>query len=274
MALMTMSDVALLALASLLLATMAAMMSGMSGMDHMSMDSLMDHMSMDHMSMDHLMDPSMMSAHSAMMASMSGMSGMESMSMDMGGMASMSMDMGGMASMSMDMGGNLSMGGMSGMGGMGGMDMGGELKHMMNMWFTAHYLDYPVVFHKLTANNGAQAFGIFVLLFFVAFFVKGMDFLRMWLEVRVWKNPVYLNSCGDVTASYEKPLWPVRIFRDCVRLFLCFVPEMFGYYLMLATMTYVLVYFFAVVTGMALGKFAFDKLSYFMGLQPAGATRC
>lgn len=138
---------------------------------------------------------------------------------------------------------------------------------------------YPVLFSTLSASNGGQAFGIFVLIFVVCFVSKGLEFLKNYLEVRVWNNPNYqaettiIEQCEcdekDLEASVEQrqvatgdklPLVKT-LFRDFVRLLLCFLPELLSWAMMLVAMSFVLVYFFAVVTGMAFGRFFFENLS-------------
>ncbi|EMG45729.1 Copper transport protein, putative [Candida maltosa Xu316] len=190
--------------------------------------------------------------------------------------------------------------------------MGHEMGHAMsmNMWLTNSYLDYPVVFRGLKASNGGQAFGIFVLLFAVAFFARMLEFVRNYLEEVVWKNNNYLeseqgvsqhqpilatppkscctnakengnaeehaktSSCCDPDSSVDKSLSPQSetivpkrevsfassIIRDMIRLVLCFVPDMLAYALMLAAMTFCLVYFFAVVAGSGIGRFTAERL--------------
>lgn len=216
---------------------------------------------------------------------MSGMSDMASMStMSMNDVASSAM--GAMASPTASA--------MASMAGMDHSNMG--LSHMagMHMYFTTQFKDYPVLFSTLSASNKAQAFGIFVLLFAVAFFTRSLEFLRNYLEARVWRNPAYeapckpfvapnapaaKSCCGDDAASstnektsdnaFEKvpsnspadiPLG-TKMFRDTIRLLLCVVPDIFSYALMLAAMTYTLTYFFAIAVGSGVGRFAFERLS-------------
>lgn len=57
---------------------------------------------------------------------------------------------------------------------------------LMHMWFTGDYKGYPVLFKTLTATNKAQQFGIWLLLFSVCMLSKGLEFLRIYLEVKVW----------------------------------------------------------------------------------------
>lgn len=175
---------------------------------------------------------------------------------------------------------------------MDGHSMDGMLMHM---YFTRAYEGYPVLFSSLKANNGGQAFGIFVLIFVVAFVSKGFEFLKNYLELKVWNNPNYVvpqatttiveNCDCDDDDSAEKVESPAIegvhaagkpknlslasvLVRDVIRLVLCFIPELLSYALMLVAMSYTLVYFFAVVAGMTVGRFFFERLSDTMGVRP------
>lgn len=64
----------------------------------------------------------------------------------------------------------------------------------MHMWLTAEFAGYPVLFKDLKANTKAQAFGIFVLLFVVAFLTRMLEFVRNYLEEIVWRNNNYLEN--------------------------------------------------------------------------------
>lgn len=225
------------------------------------------------------------------MGTMSSMSSMASAtptgSMSMSSMASMSMSsmasmsMSSMASMSMpsDMGHSHTGHGSSGMAG-------------MNMYLTTKYNMYPVLFSTLSASNGGQAFGIFVLIVVVCFVSKGLEFLKNYLEVRVWNNPNYkqettiIEQCEcdekdvDGNSLENQPVTsPVRnsklplaraLFRDFIRLLLCFLPELLSWAMMLVAMSFVLLYFFAVVFGMAFGRFFFESLSNRYNIRPGG----
>lgn len=229
---------------------------------------------------------------------------MSSMSMDMGSattsmaMAHSTMDhahMSGMNHMSMDHSsmdhGSMGHGSMGNSSDMGGMDMGGMDHSMMgmNMWLTTTYRDYPVLFKNLKANNGGQAFGIFLLFFVVGFLGKGCEFLKNYLEVKVWHNPIYnrqtiiIDECacddeeagsGKVLESLERQETPVShsfftyLIRDCIRIILVFISEMFGYALMLVAMTFSLVYFFSVILGNTFGRVFFEKLSNKLEILP------
>lgn len=195
---------------------------------------------------------------------------MESMmSMDHG---SMTMDHGSMNTDSMDMGHD-SM----------GMNMGDI---SMNMYFTNNYKEYPLLFQTLKASNGGEAFGLFVLLFFIGFLTKGVEFLRNFLEHRVWHNPDYSaelaiarsekNSSDEEVTHVNSPSpsssLSAKIIRNSIRLVLCFIPELFSFCLMLAAMSFSLVYFFAVVTGLSVGRFTFERISHHYGIQPIGIS--
>lgn len=169
------------------------------------------------------------------------------------------------------------------------MDMGGS----MNMYLTSVYKDYPVLFSTLKASNGGQAFGIFVLVFFVSFLTKGLEFLKNYLEQKVWNNPNYVIpqqttiiencECDDdfdksdaenaiesktPTGTHTRLSLANVLVRDVIRLCLIFVVELFSYAMMLVAMTFSLVYFFAVVTGMTFGRFFFERLSDTIGIRP------
>lgn len=178
----------------------------------------------------------------------------------------------------------------------GSMDHGsmdhGSMDHSMmgmNMWLTTKYEGYPVLFKSLVANNGGEAFGIFLLFFVVAFVGKGCEFLKNYLELKVWHNPNYNRqttiidecACDDEEANSGKGLESVEqttrpashsfftyLMRDFIRIILCFIPEMFGYALMLVAMTFSLVYFFSVILGNTFGRFFFEKLSNKLNLLP------
>lgn len=227
---------------------------------------------------------------------------MASATMDMGSTTA-SMDMGAMSSSTMDM---------------GGMD---HMDHGMHMYFVGDYLDYPVLFKGLTASNGGQAFGIFLLLFVIGVFVRGLDFASKYLEQIVWQNPNYVDAChtpspngvvnapiatdgnccvdnarNDTTADsirktnssslvigqqeHEGPYATSQLsklpmasmlFRNIIRLALCILPELFGFALMLAAMTFSVLYFFAVVLGLGIGRFIFDRLSDRMNIRPSAS---
>lgn len=257
---------------------------------------LMDHATMNHATMDHAAmghDMGLMAMSLMGLMAMSLMALMASKTMLTIALAALETATA-MAGMDHLMHGMMDGGGMSANSDMGGMDhdmMG------MHMWFTTEFKDYPVLFKKLTALTKAEAFGIFVLLFVVAFIGRALEFLRTYLETRVWHNPVYVRTAAPAITAHHPfsdkdeeivaaertevglallgaPLVVLLLFRDAVRLALLVLPELLSYALMLAVMTYTLTYFFAVVVGLGVGRFVFDKLSYRMGMKPVNAVRC
>lgn len=236
---------------------------------------------------------------------------MSSSSMDMGSMATTTMSMA-METMAHAMNHSSSSNSSSGMGDMG--DMGGmSSMASMHMYFTREFKDYPVIFKSLSASTKGEAFGIFVLLFFAAFFARFLEFIRNYLEEVVWQNKSYsefeagvvnhsanlqpatsiqptgaagagaggcctgsaddedsldkhVSSDDVIVQSQESHLsksnLPIAstIMRDAIRLVLCIVPDLFGYTLMLAAMTFTLTYFFAVVIGSGVGRFVSERL--------------
>lgn len=230
--------------------------------------------------------------------------------------ASSSMDMSHMASSTMDMametGMNMASSNSSSSS-LSSMSMDSH-KMGMHMWFTTEFKDYPVLFKTLTASTKGEAFGIFVLLFFAAFFSRLLEFVRNYLEEVVWNNDTYTEyeagianhaarvsmeptrSCADDSIDKDSGIqeniahpqnvsgdngngngngngavhnnnsnngisMASKLVRDAIRLALCIVPDLFGYTLMLAAMTYTLTYFFAVVIGSGVGRFVSERLS-------------
>lgn len=234
---------------------------------------------------------SMSSMASATPTSSMSMSSMGSMSMSHMGSMSMSsmasMTMSSMASMTMSSMPSMSMGDMDHSHNHGSGHMAG-----MNMYLTTKYNMYPVLFSTLSASNGGQAFGIFVLIVVVCFVSKGLEFLKNYLEVRVWNNPNYKQEttiieqceCDEkdidgkslenqtATAPVRKSKIPLAraLFRDSIRLILCFLPELLSWAMMLVAMSFVLLYFFGVVFGMAFGRFFFESLSNRYNIRPGG----
>ncbi|OBA21023.1 Ctr copper transporter [Metschnikowia bicuspidata var. bicuspidata NRRL YB-4993] len=164
----------------------------------------------------------------------------------------------------------------------------------MNMWLTTSYEDYPVLFKNLTASNGGQAFGIFLLCFVASFVTKGFDFVRNYLEAKVWKNPNYqypqlvkiIEQCecdenektsdaeeGHTSAGIQKVSFLTSLVKDFIRLLLAFLAEMFAYAMMLVAMTFSVVYFFAIVLGMAFGRIFFEKLSERMNITGSSSLK-
>ncbi|CAH6723842.1 copper transport protein Ctr1p [[Candida] jaroonii] len=151
----------------------------------------------------------------------------------------------------------------------------------MTMYFQKSYKDIPVVFENLKANTGGKAFGIFILLLFLGIATRGLEFLKNYLEQRVWKNENYINHFEPDTESDDKTDGiitqtvntkktniPSSLVKNFIRLVLCFIPEMLGFALMLAAMSFTPIYFFAVVAGLSIGRFVFERLSDRLKLRP------
>jgi copper transporter 1 len=175
------------------------------------------------------------------------------------------------------------------------MDMSSD---MMNSHLTTNYAGYSVVFDTLKAANGGAAFGIFCVLFFTAFIFRGLAFLGAYIEQRVFvpsslrdddetshEEDIEEKCCGPADSSHENTtdlikerstlakffhFTPQSLYRDFIRLILVFVSTMIGYALMLAVMSFILLYFFAVILGIAFGEIFFLRLSIVMGMRPAG----
>ncbi|KAH3664052.1 hypothetical protein OGAPHI_004766 [Ogataea philodendri] len=212
-----------------------------------------------------------------------GGSSSSSMAMDMTATSSSSMmDMTATASssMSMDMSSSTD----------SSMDMEG-----MNSYLVTSYNKYPVVFHTLRASSGGEAFGIFCVLFFSAVFLRGLFFLSAYLEQKVFHNltnAVLIQELDNCACGPEKDeegtgnggsvsvrsLGLAKIFkftffpgfgelkRDIIRLLIAFTATMFGYALMLAAMSFILLYFFAICLGIAFGEVFFNRLSIVLNI--------
>ncbi|KAG7757647.1 hypothetical protein KL911_000623 [Ogataea haglerorum] len=209
------------------------------------------------------------------------------MNMDMGSPSSSSMHMSmATATSSMDM---------TAASSTSSMDMNMSMDMEMNYYLTTHYNHYPVIFHNLRASSGAGAFGIFCVLFFGAIFFRGLFFLSAYLEQRVFHNLTNavlieeIDNCACVPEEDQKHLpsggtLSVKslslgkiisqtfcpglgeLKRDFIRLLIAFTATMFGYALMLAAMSFVLLYFFAICLGMAFGEILFNRLSIVLGI--------
>ncbi|GMF05527.1 unnamed protein product [Ambrosiozyma monospora] len=59
--------------------------------------------------------------------------------------------------------------------------------------------------------------------------------------------------------------------KDIIRLLIAFVSAMFGYALMLAAMSFVILYFFAACLGIAFGEVFFNRLSIVLGINKNSA---
>lgn len=165
------------------------------------------------------------------------------------------------------------------------MDMG------MNYYLTPTYKHYPVLFQHLKADTQGKAFGIFLLIVVAAFAYKFLLFVSWCLEVhwfkrwnktnkystlQVDKNASEKNSEGkdyygeDVLEMSTLPKIPnfmfdvfspslIDLFHDLIRALLTFTSTMIIYMLMLAAMSFVLTYVFAVITGLALAEVFFNR---------------
>lgn len=217
------------------------------------------------------------------------MSGMSMGGSSMSGM-SMSMSSTPTSSASAQTTSDSSMSGMSGMSSSdnsssSGMDM--DMSMGMNYYLTPTYKNYPVLFHHLHANNSGKAFGIFLLFVVAAFVYKLLLFVSWCLEVHWFKKWDKQNKYSTLPSANSKdegkhydtennfeiqglPKLPnllsdifvpslMDLFHDIIRAFLVFTSTMIIYMLMLATMSFVLTYVFAVITGLALSEVFFNR---------------
>ena len=263
--------------------TIASSMASMS-MDAMSSASKTILSSMSSMSME-----AMSSAIKTLASTMSSMASMSMGSSSMSGM-SMSMSSTPTSSASAQTTSDSSMSGMSGMSSSdnsssSGMDM--DMSMGMNYYLTPTYKNYPVLFHHLHANNSGKAFGIFLLFVVAAFVYKLLLFVSWCLEVHWFKKWDKQNKYSTLPSANSKdegkhydtennfeiqglPKLPnllsdifvpslMDLFHDIIRAFLVFTSTMIIYMLMLATMSFVLTYVFAVITGLALSEVFFNR---------------
>jgi len=173
----------------------------------------------------------------------------------------------------------------------------------MNTHLVTDYTDYPVIFKNLKASSGAAAFGIFCVLFFAAFAFRGLAFLNAYLEQRVFHN--YTNAvivqndpcvCDPGSELEQKvddsPISTVdkthksfghilkEVFmpgmrewkKDFVRLIIAFISAMIGYGLMLAAMSFIVLYFFAICLGLAFSEVFFNRLGIAMRINCAASS--
>ncbi|CAI5003359.1 ANM_HP_G0085720.mRNA.1.CDS.1 [Saccharomyces cerevisiae] len=263
--------------------TIASSMASMS-MDAMSSASKTILSSMSSMSME-----AMSSASKTLASTMSSMASMSMGGSSMSGM-SMSMSSTPTSSASAQTTSDSSMSGMSGMSSSdnsssSGMDM--DMSMGMNYYLTPTYKNYPVLFHHLHANNSGKAFGIFLLFVVAAFVYKLLLFVSWCLEVHWFKKWDKQNKYSTLPSANSKdegkhydtennfeiqglPKLPnllsdifvpslMDLFHDIIRAFLVFTSTMIIYMLMLATMSFVLTYVFAVITGLALSEVFFNR---------------
>ncbi|AJW16621.1 CFC_HP_G0073550.mRNA.1.CDS.1 [Saccharomyces cerevisiae] len=274
-------------------------MEGMNMGSSMNMDAMssasktvassMSSMSMEAMSSASKTLASTMSSMASMSMGSSSMSGMSMGGSSMSGM-SMSMSSTPTSSASAQTTSDSSMSGMSGMSSSdnsssSGMDM--DMSMGMNYYLTPTYKNYPVLFHHLHANNSGKAFGIFLLFVVAAFVYKLLLFVSWCLEVHWFKKWDKQNKYSTLPSANSKdegkhydtennfeiqglPKLPnllsdifvpslMDLFHDIIRAFLVFTSTMIIYMLMLATMSFVLTYVFAVITGLALSEVFFNR---------------
>ncbi|QLQ82476.1 hypothetical protein HG537_0H02380 [Torulaspora globosa] len=169
---------------------------------------------------------------------------------------------------------------------MSGMDMG------MNYYLTPTYKHYPVLFHHLSADTRGKAFGIFLLIVAAAFVYKFLLFVSWCLEVHWFKRWNKTNKYSTLQVAKETnnagesggkdyyddldldvqtvPKIPnfmfdvfspslIDLFHDFIRALLTFTATMIIYMLMLAAMSFVLTYVFAVITGLTLAEVFFNR---------------
>ncbi|CDK25948.1 unnamed protein product [Kuraishia capsulata CBS 1993] len=227
------------------------------------------------------MDMGTSSSSSMSMVMTSAKSSVKSMATAMA--SSSTMDMSSTATSSMDMS--------SSTGTSSSMDMSSS----MNMYFSSTYKGTPVLFKTLHAATGGSAFGIFVFLFFSAFLLRGLFFLSAYIEQKVFHNLnnsvviTKIDECacdpgdeekGSSSASSGKPktflqqlLFPgmAEAGKDLVRLLLAFLISMVGYAVMLAAMSYVVLYFFAICLGFAFGDVFFNRISIILDVNKNSA---
>lgn len=79
-------------------------------------------------------------------------------------------------------------------------------------------------------------------------------------EGNVAKDRSVLAKFFDISAT--------SVYRDLIRLVLTFVSVMLSYALMLAAMSFVLVYFFAIILGYSFGEIFFLRLSKVVNIDP------
>lgn len=172
---------------------------------------------------------------------------------------------------------------------MSGMDMSSDSS--MTMWMTTTYKGTSVFFKTLDAHSSGAAFGIFCVLFFCSFFFRGLMFLSAYLEQAVFHN--YSNtiiveedcacdpeddkqspqpSSGAIHPPFgtvlKKLCWmgPREFMHDIIRLLLSFTIVMFGYAIMLAAMSFVILYFFAICLGLSFGEIFFNRLAIILNI--------
>lgn len=254
---------------NMIMSTSSAMMSAMTGMPTSS--SSMEMMMNMHSSAS---SASSMDMDMGMNMSSSSASATTSMNMNMGSMTMSMPTSSSSATASMDM------------------DMSSGDSMSMKMYMTTGYKGIPVFFKTLDAHSGGAAFGIFCVLFFACFAFRGLCFLSTYLEQKIFHNlsqsVVIEEDCEcapepkvapEKTAGQiiKKMFWmgPKELYRDVIRLILSFTIVMFGYVIMLAAMSFVVLYFFAICLGFAFAEIFFNRLAMLLEInKSAGSAGC
>ena len=157
----------------------------------------------------------------------------------------------------------------------------------MNEYLTSNYKDYPVLFKNLKASSSAAGFGIFCAVFFAGFVFRGLEFMNLYMEQKKFHNYVYgkgkFISCEGENDPSIKLICPGsrrnssghnselgikekislnmhKVARYAIPLILELLIAMFSYALMLASMSFVLIYFMAVCLGLAFSQVFFNRL--------------
>ncbi|XBW34633.1 hypothetical protein QEN19_000200 [Hanseniaspora menglaensis] len=142
----------------------------------------------------------------------------------------------------------------------------------MNYFLTSSWKNYPVLFRNLKADTPGKLFGIFLLLMVTTFVYKATSFASWYLELKWSKSS--LNSIA-ATSEEEKLLKEKRgrsfvgeiflpsgydFIKDSVRVVLVFWSTLLAYMLMLAAMSFVITYIFAIILGLALFEVFFNRI--------------